>query len=288
MSAVSKVFCIPELLEQILSSLPPLDIIRYQSVNYTWHRLIAESPLLQYQAWLRRDCPDPAHEVQDEDFEIIPCNEDCSLDEEIEYTMRAVTQSMRKHLNPVAVACFQEAMPLCPEDDWDGKFINLRPGYLRNLVGWYEAHKTWEDIWGNMSLCRPDVSAIQSSTGTSTHAGISFKLEAQHSTDPKHTNLVAWGVSHKRPGEPLILTLRDLLRSVEGQWESWLESERDDHWNSHDGAGCDYDCGLPSDSCLDHDEIEDEQSREYARTAPTFGTKRTMEEHIEALIDKTS
>jgi hypothetical protein len=287
MSAALTVFHIPELLEHILSELPPLDIIRYQSVNYTWQRLIADSPLLQYKAWLRRDCLDPAHEVQEEQFEIAPFSEDYNMDEELDHTMRAISHSMSKHLNPVVVACFMKAIPVSPEYDWDGGFLPLRPGLLQALTRWHEAHEASEDRWGHMPLCRPSVSAIRSETMTSTRGGIPFNLEAQHSSDPKEANLVAWGVSHKRPDEPLDLTLRDIMQAVEDQWEEWLQFEKDLHWNRH-RVGCDYDVGLPSDKCLDHDKISDEEERRYAETMETSGTKRTMEGHIDALVDKAT
>jgi hypothetical protein len=68
------------------------------------------------------------------------------------------------------------------------------------------------------------------------------------------------------------------MNGLDSAWENWIESEEDEHYFSHDGAGCDLDQGIPGKGCLESAEMEEK---------PTFGTMMTMEEHIEQAIQAT-
>ncbi|KAF2447899.1 hypothetical protein P171DRAFT_429495 [Karstenula rhodostoma CBS 690.94] len=282
MSAALKVFCIPKLLEPILSKLPPLDIIRYQSVNHTWHRLIADSPLLQYKAWLRADCPVPTQEVQNDDFEGAFRNWEQQVDDDA-YVERAVVYNISKHLNPVLVRCFMQHMPTKLRFVYFDDYLSLNPACLRALMYWYEAHKERENVWGHMALCRPDVSAIRWGTGASDDSGIPLELEALHDEDADSSykiSLLRRGQAYKRPGEPLVLTLRDLMRSVKWQWKRWLESEMKLHDRRH-GRGCDHAGGLPQERCFKFEEVSDDEERRSAVAAKKA-------QLLDALIEKLS
>ncbi|KAF2638702.1 hypothetical protein P280DRAFT_520148 [Massarina eburnea CBS 473.64] len=104
MSAVSEVLGVTELFEQILSELPPLDIIRYQRVSRTWQNLIVESPLLQYKTWQRKDHSNP---VKADD--LIPDLERKDFlrfdsEERKEYELPRFIYNVSKHLHPILVS----------------------------------------------------------------------------------------------------------------------------------------------------------------------------------------
>jgi hypothetical protein len=278
MSATSTVLGLPETLQQILSELPPFDIIRCQRVNRTWHRYITDSPLLQYKAWLRNDYPDPIHHVKPDDLMV---EDDSSATKD--YETKRYLYNIAKHLNPVIVARIMEDVPRDPrfsfEPDKDiethgfGGYFNFRPVLLQALVRWYNANKTSESKWSHLSLFRPEARRIAWEVPSSDDSSSPFRLEAKlnDDLDAKRHKKDYMGhdyVVNKRPGEPLFLTLDDLLANVEHLWEHWLDSERETHYLSHDSGGCDSYLGLP-DSCIssnsdeENDEDEDEEMEEF-------------------------
>jgi len=304
MSATSAVLSIPEILQQILSELPVFDIIRFQIVNRTWRELIVGSPLLQYKSWLRHDFPDPAHRVQANDVQLRESNgyiEGYRYDHKIiaEANTKRYIHNITNHLNPIIVARVMENPPEDPsysfepterkEEDGFGGYFYLRPVLIRDLLQWYETHKSTEGKWGHMSLYRPAARVIHWEVPTSGGAGIQFNLEAVESSSSSRYGQVDFIDNHiwayKRPGEPLILTLSDLFGRLERLWETWLNSEREEHYLSHDGEGCDYDQGLP-DNCLQPS--NEDNSNEEENMKVTFGCKMTKDEHVDACIREAS
>jgi hypothetical protein len=307
MAAASDVFSIAEILQQILSELPPLDIIRYERVNSTWRKLITGSPLLQYKSWLRNDYPDPAHHVRADD--LIPEYTDHDHDTEKDYENKRYIYNLSKHLNPIVVARIMQHPPedprfsfdplSCMDKDGFGGYLNFCAILLRDLMQWYKNNKATEHIWGHMSLFRPDARRVSWETPTSGGAGIPFILEAVRTKNPdakRYRAAYMRGISvNKKTGKPLILTLSDLMGRLDDAWDAWIESEREEHYCSHDGGVCDFDQGIPSERCLEseneEDEVEkhddeDEENEEGEET--TSGTKMTMEEHIERAVIEAS
>lgn len=284
--SASHVFSIIEILQQILCELPPLDIIRCQRVNSTWKQLISDSPLLQYQAWLRNDCSDPAYRIRADDF-------DPSVrkpKEEVDYNTRRYLSNVSRHLHPVILVNVMKHLPKDPRYSFDpvprskkdgfGGYFNLRPVLLRDLMQWYERNKATEHIWGGMSLYRPDARKVDWSMPDSEDAGITVQLKAvaRKDGDPTFAGFHGWYFDViKEPGQPLVLTLGDLMKKLDWAWTRWMDSEHEVHYLSHDGEGCNFDRGIPGQGCL-------EEAEEYR----TFGTKLTMEEHIEQAIAKAS
>lgn len=114
-----------------------------------------------------------------------------------------------------------------------------------------------------MSLWRPRHRKISFEVPCSDDSGIPFTLESGYNDDPDaerystNYNDLAY-IVNKRPGEAFFLTVGDLLANMGAFWEYWLESERDIHYHSHEGPGCDSDVGLP-DRSICSDNKEDEQ-----------------------------
>ncbi len=75
------------------------------------------------------------------------------------------------------------------------------------------------------------------------------------------------------------LILRDLFGELENLWDTWIDSEREIHYISHDGGVCDYEQGFP-DHCLDSD---DEGS-----ASEKAGVKMTREEHLDDVVERAS
>jgi hypothetical protein len=288
MSAASAVLSIAEILEQIISELPPFDIIRCQRVNSTLKKLITSSPLLQYKAWLRNDYPDSAHHVRAED--LMPKFCPCSIKKGVEYGNQRFLYNISKHLHPIVVARIMQHPPddaryqfepiagglnAGMDTDGFGGYLHFRPILIRDPRHWYEKNKSTEHIWGQISLYRPDARKITWQTGNSGGAGIHFTREAVrigHPHSRSHDCIV------KKAEQPLILTLGDLMNGLDSAWKNWIESEEDEHYFSHDGAGCDLDQGIPGKGCLESAKMEEN---------PTFETMMTMEEHIEQAIQAT-
>ena len=158
MSAASTVFEIAELLQQIISELPPLDIIQYQRVNHTWQKLITGSPILQYKAWLRNDYPDPTQHASPDDLvpelSLSDPNYRYGSDAAAKYNHKRFLYNITKHLNPIIVTnilqdppddcryCFD---PIKNMATWGfGGYMSFRPVLLRALRQWYSAHKDSE------------------------------------------------------------------------------------------------------------------------------------------------
>jgi hypothetical protein len=289
MSAEPDIFSIVEILQAVLSELPPLDIIRCQRVNSTWKRVITDSPLLQFKAWLRNDYPDPSHRIRADD--LMPPNRHTT---EEGYHTKRYNYNVSKHLHPLVVARIMEHPPDDPrfefdplqnmqEDDFGG-YLNLRPVLLRDLMRWYERNKATEHIWGSMSLYRPDARKVCWEIPITGGAGIPVDFEAVSVTAEVYSCLYTgyrWEVN-KAPGQALVLTVGDLMKKLDYAWNEWLDSEREEHYLSHDGQGCDFDKGIPGERCLDRDDDKKSSSR------PTFGEKMTMEEHIERAMTEAS
>ncbi|KAF2443280.1 hypothetical protein P171DRAFT_432576 [Karstenula rhodostoma CBS 690.94] len=286
MAAASTVFGSPEILQQILSELPAFDIIRYQRVSRVWHKLIADSPLLQYKSWLRNEYPDPAQHVRDTDFipwdRKYPHGSEAARDHETKRYLSNIT----RHLNPIIVGRALEDIPrnagscFDPIQDMDkdgfGGYFNFRPVHIQALCQWYEANKDTESRWGHLSLYRPETRKISWDVPCTDDSGLPFSLKAKSNDDPDYTgNGVV--VVNKRPGEPLFLTVGDLLANVGDLWEKWLDYERETHYLSHDGEGCDSSLGLPDD-CISFDDNEDQE--EDSKENKVLGTDRHIFEGI--------
>ncbi|KAH7387006.1 hypothetical protein DE146DRAFT_759405 [Phaeosphaeria sp. MPI-PUGE-AT-0046c] len=200
--SASAVFSVIEILQQILCELPPLDIIRCQRMNSIWKQLIADSPLLQYQAWLRDDVSDPAYRVR-------------------------YISTISTHLHPIVVANIMKHLPKDPRFSFDplnnmdldgfGGYFNMSPVHLRDLMQWYERNKATEHIWGDMSLYRPEACRVCWEMPDSEGAGIPVRLEAVPTkvTDP-NSDYTGWGFEvNKKPAQSLVLTVGDLMRKMD-------------------------------------------------------------------------
>lgn len=370
LSSPPDIFGIPEILQQVISELPPLDIIRCQRVNSTWQKFINDSPLLQYKAWLRDDYPDATQHVRPDDLipeydrwaawhdrwaaehadiseddelgDEKPGSEDIEIpdlfeedpetgidlgnkdvemedaeegedtdsyttefDKERIYESKRLVYNISKHFHPIVVARFMEDVPSPSSHHYDplqdmkqwgfGGSLHFRPVLIRALMRWYEIHKSSETKWGHMSLCRPPSRRISLETPCSDDAGIPFTLEARldeerhgirYDSDYRHHDYVAY----KNPGEPLMLTLSDLMANLSQMWDEWIDSEHEIHYLSHDGSGCDYDKGIPGTGCLNSDaedeDDDDDEGEEWERE--TFGFKMSMEEHIDQAVMEAS
>jgi hypothetical protein len=313
MSAASTVLSIVELLQQILSELPPLDIVRCQRVDSTWKKLITGSPLLQYKAWLCNDYPDPTHHVRADD--LIPEymegegieDTDLALSELKALEAERFNYNISKHLNPIIVSTIMQRAPDLPrswfdplqdmEKDGFGGYLNFYPVLLRDLRRWYKKNRATEHIWGNMSLYRPDARKIRWEMPMTGDAGIPLRMEAVRTEDPdaEHYSSDFFGndvLVNKSSGEPLVLKLKDLIGRLDAVWDRWIDSEREEHYCSHDGGVCDLDQGIPGESCSyadneedgeeeedkDDEDVEEEDEEEEETT---IGPRMTMEEHIE-------
>jgi hypothetical protein len=121
-------------------------------------------------------------------------------------------------------------------------------------------------------------------------AGIPLNFEAVRNEDPDagKNSMVYFGNDVqfiKRPGQPLFLTLSDLMGRLDAAWLRWVESEHEEHYFSHDGEGCDFDQGIPPENCLVSDNEEDgEEGHDEGEEEMTFGTKMTMKEHIDRAV----
>jgi hypothetical protein len=220
--------------------------------------------------------------------------------------------NISRHLNPIVVASIMEYPPDnvsfifgMPSINGYGftfdlnkhsGYLDMRPIILRDLKNWYQKHKASENVWGTMPLYRPDARKIAWELGTSEGAGIPFVLEAVHDPDlflddriltyedPLHVK--------KATEKSTYLTLSDLMQRLGDEWRNWIDSEREEHYLSHDGAGCDFDQGIPGDGCLESDQEDDieegqfapDEEEEEAEERVTFGCKMSLEEHIDQAV----
>ena len=90
MSAVAKVFNIPELLTFILANTPPISLLQLQRVNRIWYDAIRASPELQSKLFFKADLCDMDSDI--EDFEWNPF---CSLYSEQPSDFRDCCAEMR-------------------------------------------------------------------------------------------------------------------------------------------------------------------------------------------------
>ncbi|KAJ4286977.1 hypothetical protein N0V90_012858 [Kalmusia sp. IMI 367209] len=229
MSAMAAVISIPELLQQILSELPPLDIIRYQRVSRTWKELISSSPLLQYKAWLRHDFPgivsmDPFADVLPESWELRSLYLYCSEDEQARSARRFI-RNISQHLNPVLVARTMQDFPDDTRHMYGGEYLSFRPVLIQSLMNWHEANKDSKATWADMPLCRPETDVVRWETNVEDEAGVPFTLQARYPDDPEAQSNSGEFVAKKQSGEPLLLTLGDLLEHLPSQWERWIDWE---------------------------------------------------------------
>lgn len=299
MSAASHVADVPELLEQILSHLPPLDVIRLERVSRTWHYLITKSPLLRYTTWRSNSYPGTTKP------KVIPSSQfpepERDESESDEYHLKDYLYKVSTHLHPVFVSCILKAVPADPrfsfrlpgeERSDDIGYFSLRPKLLRELVRWYKLNSGTEAQWGGMSLYRLGMRQVAFEIPLSDGAGIPFHLEATHEKHPwgqkGKWGDKRWGKIGKEPGEELFVTLGDVLREVEGQWDEWLDGEVEVHYLSHDEGPCDYDRGMPGDGCLESGDEDDDDDDEDGGSKEKMGYKMTKEEHIDAIVDKAS
>lgn len=308
MTVASTIFSLAEILQQVLSELPPLDIIKCRRVNSFWQRLIDDSPLLQYKSWLRNDYPDPAHHVSAYDLmpELDRYAPGYHWEDEAnaEYETRRFYYNVSKHLNPIVVACIAELNPtkleywFSPIDDMKeagfGGYMHFPPSLLRALMQWRDRNKSSQHVWGNMSLYRPNARKVRWEIPTSGGAGIPFHLEAVRNDDRGAETYSSDYIGNevlvnKVSGKPLNLTLNDLMGRLDVEWERWIDSEHEEHYLSHDGGVCDFEMGIPGEGCLESDDGEDdEDDDEEDCRRETSGCKLTMEEHIEQAIEAAS
>jgi hypothetical protein len=305
-SAVSNVLGIPELLRQILSSLPPLDIVRIQLVCRTWHNLISTSPLLQYRSWLSSSYPGPERVTFADTIPELTWEQKSSLfwseyeemmDKQTEYEVNRFLHNVSTHLNPVLVHIIMKHVPnnptYCfemkpPEHEGALSYFSFRPDILRDCVKWYEHHKDSQEHWGGMSLYRPDLKSVQWEIPCSDDSGIPVHMGAADGAER--------------------LTLKDLMTDVDRLWYRWKDSERETHYLSHDAGECDLDMGFPE-HCLessdeeedegenedkdededdddDDDEEEEEEEEEGGMKLMKMGVKMSVEEHLEQAIQR--
>ena len=302
MTAASTTFSIAEILQLILSELPPLDIIKCRRINSSWKRLIDDSPLLQYRSWLRNDYPDPAQHVSAYDLKSAPSIGDPGYDEE-EESNSSFYYNVSKHLNPVIVACIEEINPTSldywfdptknMETDGFGGYMHFPPTLLHALMQWRDRNASSQHVWGSMSLYRPNARKMCWEIPTSGGAGIPFHMEAVPKDDPNAGTYshcyAANDVSvNKIAGQPLFLTLGDLVGRLDMEWHRWIDSEQEEHYCGHDGGVCDLEEGIPGDGCLESDNEEDDGDDEDCGKMETSGRKMTMEEHIERAMEAAS
>jgi hypothetical protein len=304
MAAASAVLSLPELLTEILSHLPPFDILRCQRVNRTWQTLITSAPLLQYKSWQRNDYVDPIR--ADDLIEEIPWQheyyQDHPAEREEQERLRYI-YNVDKHLHPIIVSRTLKNMPETrsysfepdeykDEDGFGGTFSFL-PVLLQDLLEWYKENKHTEEKWGNQSLIRPDARIISWSIPSSDDGSMPFRLVAMRTDDPETSKYDSHRlVAKKEPWEPLVLTVGDLIGFLDELWDRWKESERQVHYLSHDGQGCDYDQGLP-DCCLDSDEEDMEIDSEDEEAGAVWdntkkGYKMTADEHVQDCVKRAS
>jgi hypothetical protein len=206
-----------------------------------------------------------------------------------EHEMKRFIYDVSTHLNPIVVARIMQNLPEDPQYQIDDDLnLSLRAVLIRDLRQWYVRNRSSEHIWGNMSLYRPETRRIEWEISTSGDAGVSFHIEVAREEDFR-----GWtGHSSTRTqikkdlGQPLVFTLSDLMGKLDQAWEAWIDAETDEHYLSHDGAGCDFDLGIPGTGCLDPPKDEDEDSEEEEGEeeeyeSETFGCRMTMEKHIE-------
>lgn len=305
MSTSPSVFTILELLEKILSELPPLEIVQRQRVNSTWRDLIASSPLLQYHTWQRNDILDPVYRILSEDF--MP-NEELSYSKIIarDYDpYKWYIDNLSRHVHPIVVARDMQSCPQGPSDSFDplrnmaedgfGGYFEFRPILIRELMAWYKRNKATEHIWGRMSLCRPGARVVHWEASDSTGNTVPrMKLQAVRIECPDNELCPAKQGSnetlvYKHPGQPLILTLSDLMGWLDHAWHLWLEAEHQEHdfWYSND-SGCMGDKGIPREECLRSDNGEEEIDDEDYVPCEKHGPRRTMNEHIDMRVDACS
>lgn len=256
--AASAIFSIPELLEKILVELPPLEIVRCQGVNHLWQDVIVGSILLQYKAWLRDECPDATHDIGND--KVLPMTEANNKDKDNDPDFLA---RISEQFNPIFIASIKRDPLIQSSFSSDGDFVTLRPVVLRALAQWFETHKESEEKWGCIPLIRPNVEKVAWDLPFSDcESSVTFRLEARHAEKPEDEGKVLRRVTYRKAGESLALTLRDLMRAAAWQWEEWLDHEREIHYLSHDGEGCDSDCGLPDEDCLErqYEDPSDEDS----------------------------
>lgn len=278
--AASSVLGIAELLEQILSELPPPDIFRCQRVSKTWYELITNSPLLQYKSWLRNDHSDPAQHVRANDLildaeieaEDYGSDYDAQYDAEVEHHDKCYRYNISRHLHPVFAACFmkypstyfEDSFLINPNENMKGEFwarLPMNSVILRALIDWYQKNKDSEHIWGHISLCRPSVSKVKWGLSNSDGSGSSTDLEARYTENMKPEGYSAYSPTvDKEPGTPLVLTVSDILKRLGDEWEAWLYVEHENHYFSHDGEGCNFSVGVPPESCLRGDNKNESES----------------------------
>lgn len=298
--AASSVLGIAELLEQILSELPPPDIFRCQRVNKNWYELITNSPLLQYKSWLRDDHSDPAHHVRANDLildaeidaEDYGSDYDSHLDAEVDNCDKCYGYNISRHLHPVVAACFMEypsteiedSFLINPDENMKGEFwarLPMNSVILRALIDWYQKNKDSEHIWGHISLCRPSVHKVKWELLNSDGSGISTDLEARYTENMKPEGYSSYSSTvDKEPGTPLVLTVSDILKKLGGEWEAWLDGEHENHFFSHDGEGCNLSVGVPPERCLRGDnksESESESELESEKLGDGVGGKENSE-----------
>lgn len=247
MSATSAALSVIEILEQILSRLPPLDIIRCKQVDRTWCALITHSPLLQYKSWLRNDCPDPTRRTK----ATYPLSDFFKPDKD----GTRYTYLISKHLHPIfAAAALENSLSeyrrtysfelFKPDGSLD--YFTLRPVVMRPLLKWYAANKHTENAWGHMALFRPHAESLNWETSMTDGAGVPFHLNVESCRRPNF-----FSPADEKPEEqPPFLTLSDLFRVLGRHWRNWVDAENETHYLSHDGEGCDVDEGMPGDLCL--------------------------------------
>ncbi|KAF2650646.1 hypothetical protein K491DRAFT_125434 [Lophiostoma macrostomum CBS 122681] len=286
-SATSNVLGVPELLQNILSALPPLEILRMQRVCRTWKTLINTLPLLQYLSWMdssytrshRVTSADTIPELTTKQKSSIFHGEYQDPDKQAEYEKKRFCHNMATHINPVLANFIIRHVPENPQFGFDVKWndngtsceirYSLRPDVLRECVKWYEKHGDAEERWGGMSLCRPDLKSVKWELLCSDDSSIPVELQADD------------GVGR--------LTLKDLMVRVDGLWKRWVNSEHETHYLSHDAGECDLDMGFPEHCLGSSDEGEDgSEDGEDGEGRIRIGTMRTVEEHLEQAIRNAS
>lgn len=209
---------------------------------------------------------------------------------EVDYHTKRYIYNVSKHLHPVIVSNIMKNLPQDPIYSFEplrgmdkngfGGYFKLIPALLRDLRRWYERNKATEHVWASIPLYRPNARKVSWSLPDSGGGRIPVELEAfPGNPEEGNANYPRYAFRVKKgPGEPPVLTLGDLMSKLDCAWERWMDSEREIHFLTHYDQGCDLDQGIPSEDCLKSEDGDEED--EYGERV-TFGTKMTMEEHIE-------
>ncbi|KAH9884752.1 hypothetical protein F4778DRAFT_762483 [Xylariomycetidae sp. FL2044] len=265
-SAAAKVLAITELLELILSELPPLALIRSQAVCRTWQQLIANSPMLEYAMWMTFETDYP-HPASDDDLipplKLTPEQEDRSsaafVDDDARqaYDRKRYISNISRHLNPIIVQIVLKHLPEHTHVEFDWKHsvglkmmanrFHLHADVLYGLIDWSLEHQGSINHWRHMSLMSPFTGAIDwTMNNTIRRQGQGRRIQ--------------YSFTHH------VLTLDDLMFALYWACERWEHQESVIHWQGHTEGYCDLDRGYPKDCC--EEELVEEFTEHHEEEDP--------------------